>query len=79
MHPGQDEADSAYKSGISGSGASGEVAPGTGPVCILIVDTDARLANSLVHAHRRDGYDVVTASSGEQAFRPLRDRRRLIG
>jgi CheY-like chemotaxis protein len=75
---GQVEATGACASGITGSEVGGEVAQGTRRGCILIVETDAERADRLAHALRGAGYDVMGASTGEQAFRLLRDRQRPI-
>jgi CheY-like chemotaxis protein len=40
---------------------------------ILVVETDAAFRNGLAKALREAGYEVLTATTGEQAFHLLRD------
>lgn len=48
------------------------------PERILIVDTNTALRESLAQRLRVNGFDVVTAANGEQAFYLLRDWRHPI-
>jgi CheY-like chemotaxis protein len=45
---------------------------------ILVVETDAAFRNGLAKALREAGYEVLTATTGEQAFHLLRDRQHPI-
>jgi CheY-like chemotaxis protein len=45
---------------------------------ILVVETNAAFRNSLAGALREAGYEVLTATTGEQAFSLLRDWRHPI-
>jgi response regulator RpfG family c-di-GMP phosphodiesterase len=42
--------------------------------CLLIVDDDARILSALRRALRREGYEVVTAETTEEALRILDER-----
>jgi len=42
--------------------------------CLLIVDDEARILSALRRALRREGYEIVTAETGEEALRILDER-----
>jgi CheY-like chemotaxis protein len=58
---------------IGGSSVRGITARSRLRERILIVETDAAFRNSLAEALREIGFEVLTAATGEQAFRLLRD------
>lgn len=64
--------------GISSSDVEGIITRHSPREHILIVETDAAFRNSLAQALREAGYEVLTATTGEQAFHLLRDWRHPI-
>lgn len=46
--------------------------------CILVVDTNHAVSDGLQRALCDDGHQVITTSSGDQAFRMLRNRDHAI-
>lgn len=75
---GRDESIGLYPPGIGSSNVRGEAARSPLRERILIVETNTNFQGSLAEALRETGYEVLTATTGEQAFRLLRDWRRPI-
>ncbi|QRM33581.1 hypothetical protein [Microvirga sp. VF16] len=75
---GQDEPAELYQPSIGNSNVRREAARGPLGERILIVETDADFQSSLALLLHEAGFDVMTATTGEQAFRLLRDWRRPI-
>ncbi len=48
--------------------------PKTDAPCLLIVDDESRILSALRRALRREGYEIVTAETGEDALRILDER-----
>jgi CheY-like chemotaxis protein len=75
---GRDEALGLYRPCIGSSNVGGEAARRPRRERILIVETNTNFQGSLAPALREAGFEVMTATTGEHAFRLLRDWRRPI-
>jgi CheY-like chemotaxis protein len=75
---GRDEPNGQYQPGIGNSHIRGEATHSPLRERILIVETNTDFQSSLALALGEAGFEVMTAATGEQAFRLLRDWRRPI-
>ncbi|WP_052954760.1 response regulator [Microvirga vignae] len=64
--------------GVSNASAEGIITRHPPRECILIIETDAAFRNSIAQVLWETGYEVLTTTTGEQAFRLLRDWRQPI-